>query len=106
MTALKPGVRLDRLSPQMVLAHAIVAEAYAELDYECVITSGTDGRHRRLTLHTLGNALDYRTRELTSHLQRVLTQRVRTRLGELYDVILEEAPPHLHVEYDPPPPHD
>ncbi len=104
MTSLKPGVRLDRLSPQMVLAHAIVAEAYAELGAECVITSGTEGPHQRLSLHIRGDALDYRMRDVGPLDWEPLRRKIAERLGELYDVLLEDAPLHLHVEYDPPPP--
>lgn len=96
-------VRLDNLAPQMVLATLVIHAALAELHVSTVITSGSEGQHARLTYHRNGNALDYRTRTLSTGGANTLAAMIRERLGPNYRVILEHSPPHLHVHYDPAP---
>jgi hypothetical protein len=99
MMMLKVGVKLERLTPQMVLGHTIIGQAIAEAGFRCVITSGSDGDHMVGSLHYAGNALDYRTRAMTGVQQAALAKTCRERLGADFDVVLEAD--HLHVEYDP-----
>lgn len=96
---IKPGVQLARLTPQMALGAAIVAEAYIGIGCDCVITSCSDGRHRLGSLHDLGCALDFRTRDLTDGIRDSLVTEIREALGTEFDVVLEAD--HLHVEWDP-----
>ena len=108
MIAIKPGVLLENLSPQMVLGHTIVASIFAGAGYNtwvlgqkswCTITSGSDGTHMTGSLHAKGNALDYRTSHLTSEQRSSVAAACKEALGENFDVVLESD--HLHVEYDP-----
>ena len=99
---IKPGVRLDNLTPQMVLAALIVREVFRAYMLEATITSGSEGTHKSGSLHSQGNALDFRTHALTPLKIESLAAQIRDRLGNLYDVVIE--PNHLHVEYDPPGP--
>jgi hypothetical protein len=57
--------------------------------------------HRRGSAHYTGNAVDLRTRNLTLSNRRRVASEIAERLGEDYDVVLEDDPPHLHIEYDP-----
>lgn len=96
----KAGVRLEKLTPQMVLGAMIVAQVYLEVcGIVATITSGSDGDHSPTSLHYEGNALDFRTRDLPPSRVPTVVEKVRDRLGENYDVVFEKD--HLHVEYDP-----
>jgi hypothetical protein len=67
---------------------------------DAVITFGTNGRHSTNSLHYSGNAIDLRTRDLSSSQTSDVTQQLRDSLGDSYDVINEGD--HIHLEYDPP----
>jgi hypothetical protein len=101
---IKPGVDLRPLTPPMALAYAIVQKAFHEYDCECVITSGADSQHGANSLHPSGNALDFRTKHVSSVLKMKLVNGIRSLLGEQFDVVYEaDGKPneHLHVEFDP-----
>ena len=91
------------LSPEMERAIGPIAAAH----YSCgvtrgpLVTSGAEGEHSPGSLHYSGNALDFRTRDLTSYQVVCLVGRISQALGPDYDVLDEYDPPHLHVEYDP-----
>ena len=65
----------------------------------CVVTSGTDGQHGKYSKHYVGQALDFRTRDIKLELRPTLVKMVKEALGQDFDVVLESD--HLHVEYDP-----
>lgn len=106
---IKPGVRLTHLQPQMILAYIIILEihremGFAEPDLYTVVTSGEDSHHGVNSLHPSGNALDFRSKHITSPQTLSWVRQIRARLGDEYDVILEDEGTenaHLHVEYDP-----
>lgn len=84
----------------MVLAAVVVASVYHDHNYECVITSATEGSHSIGSLHYSGEALDFRTNHIP--LKVVLDQMVtdiKLALGGDFDVVLEQD--HLHVEFQP-----
>jgi hypothetical protein len=66
---------------------------------QCVITSGTDGKHKAGSLHYADKALDFRSRGMALPLQQLIATQVRERLGRDYDFIAEGD--HFHGEYDP-----
>jgi len=96
---IKPGVKFEMLSPQMLLGAIIVMDAYEEMGQEATITSGTDGTHKQNSLHYSGNAMDFRTRDVDPSRMKSLVAEIKRRLGENFDVVLEKD--HLHVEFDP-----
>lgn len=102
---IKEGVSLAGLSPQMVLAAHVVALVYQDKGVaECWITSGCDGVHMHNSLHYLGKALDFRTKNLGASLKPTIARDVQLALGAGFDVILESSGlpnEHLHVEWDP-----
>ena len=98
--SLKPGVKMFGVRPEMVLAATVVASVYSEFNNsQCVITSITDGKHRKNSIHYKGFAMDFRTRHIPIGMLGTLRARVQACLGSEFDVVLEET--HLHVEYDP-----
>jgi len=101
MIRFKDGVYIATLSPQMAIAAGIIDEIYALHGFEeCWITSGDDGVHSLGSKHYIGNALDFRTRDIPEDLRANVAADAGRILGENYDVVLEGT--HLHVEYDPP----
>ena len=75
---------------------------------QATVTSGSDGKHGTLTgstLHPSGNALDFRTNNITQKHGQQLSRLVKAQLGNDYDVVFERSKDgrnnHLHIEYDP-----
>ena len=97
--SIKPGVDIAGIQPEMSLALPIIASAFHQFGVECVITSGKEGKHGRNSLHYVGFALDFRTRDLTEADQAVMHILVIKRLSSQFDVVLEKD--HLHVEFQP-----
>jgi hypothetical protein len=102
--ALKPGVKLTDLQPQMVLGAVIVAGVYeAHGAQQCVLTSVNDSKHGLDSLHYKGRAGDFRTKDFSGN-KLALRDAVREALGPDFDVVLEhvgEEQEHIHVEWDP-----
>lgn len=113
--AVKKGINIDKLTPQMALAHVEVKGIYNEYGFPCTLTSGNDGTHSATSRHYSGNALDYRTRIIKDQsVQEHLRDDVFFELNgfkyadrfspdnapyKQFDVVLHGT--HLHVEYDP-----
>jgi hypothetical protein len=97
---IKDGVDLTAISPQMVLAHTIISAVFAKYRVDCVVTSCCDGQHKAIT-HYLGQALDYRTRNVPMGELTMLSKEIIECLGPQFDVVVEASPPHMHVEFDP-----
>ncbi len=94
---IKNGVDLRGLSPQMAIAYTIACKVYGQ--YNCVITSGSDGKHGPNSLHYSGQALDLRTNNLPPQAVQSIVDRLKEALGAQFDVVLEAT--HLHVEFQP-----
>lgn len=99
MIHLKEGVKLHGLTPEMNLGIQIVHGAYLTLGYICVVTSVSDGEHMKGSLHYKGCAADFRIKQLSKNALARLPGLCRARLGDDFDVVLEQT--HLHVEWDP-----
>jgi hypothetical protein len=70
-------------------------------DRECIVTSAIDSfdKHKRVTKHRDGEAVDLRTRDLETKQIQCAAKLLRAILGKDYDVVVEYN--HIHVEYDP-----
>lgn len=111
MLMFKQGVRVEKLTPQCVLAMMVADGLWGDYGAaHCVVTSVRDGRHGAAGKHPDGDAFDLRTKTISEagKERRVLLQELRTelsaRLPEGYDVIAEAIGSdneHIHVEYDP-----
>jgi len=95
--ATKPGALL---STRFEIQHArsIIARIWQAHGYALTVTSGLDSTHSATSLHYVGLAEDYRTRDVAPSDLAIMVNEVRAALGSDYDVILETD--HLHVEYD------
>lgn len=93
------GARITGLRPEMVLACFIISQRYENFGYTCTITSGTNDPHSRGSKHYIGNACDFRTRNVAPNRLTELVDQIKSALGDEYDVVLEDN--HLHVEFDP-----
>ena len=94
---IKSGVDLRGLTPQMAIAYTIACKVYGQ--YDCVITSASDGKHGPNSLHYKGQALDLRTRHLNGQGLQAVYHKLKESLGEQFDVVLESD--HCHIEYQP-----
>lgn len=99
MLSLKPGVRINGLKPEILLAIQIVHSVFVANKKNCVITSCVEGQHSRGSKHYSGNAIDVRTRHLLPTEREAIEADCRESLGAEYDVVFETT--HLHIEYDP-----
>lgn len=96
----KESVRIDVLSPQLVLGLIAIHSVFESHGYDCILTSVSDGAHRSGSRHYDGNACDLRIRHISSgsHVTDLVDD-LRRVLGSNFDVVLEVD--HIHVEYDP-----
>lgn len=99
MFKIKEGVIINGIKPEMMLVITIAQEFYKDLKIDCVITSCCDGKHSSTSLHYVGYALDFRTRNMNNFQQKLLLESLKNQLTKEYDIILESN--HLHVEFQP-----
>ena len=99
MVRIKSGASISGLRPEMVLALIIIDGILSQYDVDVVLTSGLDSKHGRGSLHFVGLALDFRTRDMAPDDLGPATLEIKAALGEQYDVVLEGN--HWHVEFQP-----
>ena len=97
---LKPGVRIQGLRPETVLALQIIEGAFRDAGIPMTtITSGIESSHSRASFHYSGAAVDIRTRNVETAKLAPLRAEIARRLADDFDVVLEGD--HLHIEYEP-----
>ena len=102
MIALKPGVRVGGIKPELLLAIMVLDDIFASAGQPFIITALTDGQHMPESKHYTGHAVDIRTRDVNNPAG--LAAKAKERLGMDYDVLFEGAGTenqHLHIEFDP-----
>lgn len=99
MLQLKAGVRVSGLRTETLLAILVASQAYELKGHECVVTSCIEGRHRRGSLHYVGQAVDFRTAKIPARAVDDIVNLLRESLGSDYDVVSEKD--HIHVEFQP-----
>jgi hypothetical protein len=100
------AVKISKLHPKMEAVIVAVSGAARKLGLpKPVITSGNDSGHSKGSLHYQNKALDFRGNNIKTSVGQILGDEVSARLGGSYDVLFEvfvnPANNHLHVEYDP-----
>lgn len=108
------SVVLTKLVPQMWFCLAKCAEVHRAFgSEELTVTSATDGKHSKNSLHYSGRAIDLRFWDYVQKWTETptgweaeldpkyyqLIRTLREELGGEYDVVIEGD--HLHVEWDP-----
>lgn len=105
MLKLKQGVSLKGLTPEMLVGIIAINTAFNSRGFDCVITSCNDATHSVNSKHYKGNAVDVRTKHITTdRTKNEIVDLIKLALDESFDIILENAHTdneHLHVEYDP-----
>ena len=105
MIKIKPGVIFKTLRPEIYGLFELLDDTFADRGLDCWITSAQDGKHMKGSKHYEGLAIDLRSKELPSKIER---HRVLLDLtegaGPDYDVVLEgdgTRNAHFHIEWDP-----
>lgn len=104
MVKIKNGVRLAGMQSQLIIGIMAAESLCRSYNYDLVITSGSDGKHRRSSAHYTGRAFDMRVRHMTPEDAGEIATELQVALGEDFDVVLEHLGlpmQHIHVEYDP-----
>ena len=83
----------------VIAAAAINAATQINAEWDVIITSGTDGVHKKGSKHYVGGALDLRISNIPNGQLSIYVKALKGRLGPDYDVVLESD--HIHCEYDP-----
>jgi len=105
MKTIKAGASVAGLRTEILIAWYIANEVYEKYrNPRCVLTSGTDGKHKEGSLHYVGLAIDLRTNNFPdggcdSFLVDAVVEVLAERLGEEYDVVRESN--HIHIEFNP-----
>lgn len=97
----KKGVDYQALEPVCKIAVNQLVPVFNKFGYGLTVTSTTDGKHSRSSLHYLGLAFDIRSREIKSANLGQLITAMKQKLQALdrrFQVIVESN--HLHVEFD------
>lgn len=97
-TALKPGVDVRGIQPEMVLGLQIAQAIYERHNFPFVVTSVVDGKHSANSLHYRGRAADLRIWGVPEGKREALAAEIRYALGKQFDVVLESD--HLHLEFE------
>ena len=95
----KAGVKIEGMVPEMVLGLLVADKVYEQHGFDCVVTSGKDGVHKKGSLHYQGKAADLRTRYFVSSTLQSVVFDLKTYLTNEFDVVLEKD--HIHLEFDP-----
>lgn len=99
MLALKEGVDIKKVQPEIVIGIAIVASCFADLKYHCTVTACRDGKHMEGSLHYKGFAVDIRSRDIRNENGAALMATCKEALGAQFDLVIESD--HWHLEFDP-----
>lgn len=96
----KTGVKIKDVKAEMLFAAMVADEIWREFGQPegVTITSVTDGKHSKNSLHYEGLAIDLRTRYFNGAQKKRITELLRQRLTDEFDVVLERT--HIHVEHD------
>jgi hypothetical protein len=101
---LKAGAKIKGLQPEILLGLMIVYEVMEKYQAEMIVTEVTGGTHMTKSKHYVGQAVDLRSKHLSTEQKRRILEEGKTALGSDFDFILEgegEEQEHFHAEFDP-----
>jgi hypothetical protein len=97
MFAVKEGVQISGIQPEIIFALIAINSIFEELGVQCVITSGKDSdEHMASSLHYKGKAVDLRLPSKynrTPNIDLHATNLIRSALGKEFDIVLESDHP-------------
>ena len=96
-----PSNPTQTISSVWSVANPIIDSVFGEYGSDAVITSDFDGKHKDGSLHYVGRALDFRLWDVDNWLWDSLTHDLAKALGPDFDVVLERAKSHIHIEFQP-----
>lgn len=96
---IKRGVSIAGIQPETVVALLVAEGVFGHHKATLTVTSCTDSKHGRASLHYVGFAIDLRTRDIPQGVVGDIAEDLRNFLGDQYDVVREDT--HLHVEFQP-----
>ncbi len=99
MIRIKPGVRIEGIRPEIIMAINVAEALYIKHNTELVITSVVDRPHSSGSLHYVGQAVDLRISDLPRGEVGAIAAELRIALGRQFDVVVESD--HIHVEFQP-----
>ena len=98
----KDGVKHDGLMDIMdVYVLAISFLHFKHFKSKLVITSTTEGVHKKNSLHYKGLAVDVRIKDKTPKQINAFMNLLKFHFDKTLDIVLEKD--HIHIEYDPKP---
>lgn len=96
---LKKGASIKGIQPEMLFALIVVSPIMFEYGQECVVTSGTDGKHSKNSKHYLGYAIDLRSWVLRdTSTEAHCAKDMQDALGAEFLVLVEGS--HIHVQFN------
>ena len=98
---IKKGVTLAGIKPELMVGLFIADGVWKSLGQELVITSVTDSKHGKHSLHYTGFAGDLRTRYFDESEVPAVASALRDALGNSpdFDIVVEKT--HIHIEWQP-----
>jgi len=92
------------VKPKNLVITAACANVAEELHISILVTSGNDSKHMEGSKHYSYEALDIRSKTMSTEVKKLFLSKVMERLGPAYRGILENKGKdneHFHIEYDP-----
>ena len=98
---IKPGVKIDGIKSEILIAWTIADGIYKQSDFNCVVTSCTEEKeHKDYSDHYLGYAIDLRTRYFPNRgFVNQIASQLKDALGDCFLVRVEYN--HIHIAYRP-----
>ncbi|HEB94324.1 MAG TPA: hypothetical protein ENI94_12865 [Gammaproteobacteria bacterium] len=87
------------IKPEMCIAHTLIVALFTRHGIASRLSSGTDSKHSRASLHYVGYALDISFRGVPQKLIDLLHAELKAVLGDEFDVVKEKT--HFHIEFQP-----
>lgn len=106
MLTIRADVRLCGFRPELVLACVITNSLLERYGYDGELTGGIEGKHSRTSLHHTGSAFDLILKHIPDganvhHEYARIRDALSAALSLDFDVVFEDNPIHLHIEYQP-----
>ena len=104
MIKFRPDIRMGGIQQETVLALMMVNEWCKDKGWNMWVFSITEGKHSAGSLHYIGHAFDFWPDQIEQDVFTFGHETVKTikaLLGQDFDVIFEQKPLHIHVEFQP-----